>query len=74
MRAPASQESDVERIFDIYVTKPAGESQGVGLGLPLSRRLAQAARWGASRRCSPGPGRLLYSGAPRGVSSMKKVS
>ena len=35
------QESDIERIFDIYVTKPSGESQGVGLGLPLSRRLAR---------------------------------
>ena len=35
------QESDVERIFDVYVTKPSGESQGVGLGLPLSRRLAR---------------------------------
>jgi signal transduction histidine kinase len=35
------QEKDLERIFDIYVTKPAGESQGVGLGLPLSRRLAR---------------------------------
>ena len=34
-------EGDVERIFDVYVTKPAGESQGVGLGLPLSRRLAR---------------------------------
>jgi signal transduction histidine kinase len=34
-------ESEVERIFDIYVTKAAGESQGVGLGLPLSRRLAR---------------------------------
>jgi signal transduction histidine kinase len=34
-------ESDLERIFDIYVTKPAGEGQGVGLGLPLSRRLAR---------------------------------
>ena len=34
-------ESDLERIFDIYVTKPTGESQGVGLGLPLSRRLAR---------------------------------
>jgi signal transduction histidine kinase len=32
---------EVERIFDIYVTKPAGEGQGVGLGLPLSRRLAR---------------------------------
>ena len=38
---PGIQESDIERIFDIYVTKPAGESQGVGLGLPLSRRLAR---------------------------------
>jgi len=33
--------TDVERIFDIYVTTAAGESRGVGLGLPLSRRLAQ---------------------------------
>jgi signal transduction histidine kinase len=32
---------DVERIFDIYVTKKEGEAQGVGLGLPLSRRLAR---------------------------------
>jgi len=38
---PGIQESDLERIFDIYVTKPSGESQGVGLGLPLSRRLAR---------------------------------
>jgi signal transduction histidine kinase len=33
--------AEVERIFDIYVTKAAGESRGAGLGLPLSRRLAQ---------------------------------
>jgi signal transduction histidine kinase len=32
---------EVERIFDIYVTKKEGEAQGVGLGLPLSRRLAR---------------------------------
>jgi signal transduction histidine kinase len=38
---PGIPETDLERIFDIYVTKPAGESQGVGLGLPLSRRLAR---------------------------------
>lgn len=38
---PGVPESEVERIFDIYVTKAAGESQGVGLGLPLSRRLAR---------------------------------
>jgi signal transduction histidine kinase len=34
-------EAEVEHIFDIYVTKAAGETQGVGLGLPLSRRLAR---------------------------------
>ena len=32
---------DTERIFDIYVTKPGEESLGLGLGLPLSRRLAR---------------------------------
>jgi signal transduction histidine kinase len=35
------QEAEVERIFDIYVTKAAGENRGTGLGLPLSRRLAR---------------------------------
>lgn len=33
--------SDVEQIFDIYVTKAGEESRGSGLGLPLSRRLAR---------------------------------
>jgi signal transduction histidine kinase len=35
------KESEVEQVFDIYVTKAVGESRGVGLGLPLSRRLAR---------------------------------
>jgi len=34
-------ESEAERVFDIYVTKAEGETSGVGLGLPLSRRLAR---------------------------------
>jgi two-component system, NarL family, sensor histidine kinase DevS len=38
---PGVAEEEVERIFDIYVTKAAGENQGAGLGLPLSRRLAR---------------------------------
>jgi len=38
---PGLAEGDEERIFDIYVTDPSSESQGVGLGLPLSRRLAR---------------------------------
>jgi signal transduction histidine kinase len=38
---PGIPESEVERIFDIYVTKASGEDRGAGLGLPLSRRLAR---------------------------------
>ncbi len=38
---PGVPPGEVERIFDIYVTKAGEESRGLGLGLPLSRRLAQ---------------------------------
>jgi signal transduction histidine kinase len=38
---PGIPESEVERVFDIYVTKASGADRGVGLGLPLSRRLAR---------------------------------
>ena len=38
---PGVPPSEVERIFDIYVTKADEESRGLGLGLPLSRRLAR---------------------------------
>ena len=31
----------MEQVFDIYVTKAVGEHRGVGVGLPLSRRLAR---------------------------------
>jgi signal transduction histidine kinase len=38
---PGVPPTEVERIFDIYVTKVGEESRGLGLGLPLSRRLAR---------------------------------
>ena len=38
---PGVPPSEVEQIFDIYVTKAGEESRGLGLGLPLSRRLAR---------------------------------
>ena len=47
-------EDDLERIFDIYVTKAGEASQGVGLGLPLSRRLARLL--GGELRAVPNPG------------------
>jgi signal transduction histidine kinase len=40
-QGPGVPPEDVERIFDIYVTKAGEEAQGLGLGLPLSRRLAR---------------------------------
>jgi signal transduction histidine kinase len=38
---PGVPESELEHIFDVYVTKAGEESRGLGLGLPLSRRLAR---------------------------------
>jgi signal transduction histidine kinase len=38
---PGVPADEIERIFDIYVSKKDGDAQGVGLGLPLSRRLAR---------------------------------
>ncbi len=35
------EESEIERIFDIYISKDVGDTRGMGLGLPLSRRLAR---------------------------------
>ncbi len=40
-RGPGVPEEDLDRIFDVYYTKPGEEGQGIGLGLPLSRRLAR---------------------------------
>ena len=38
---PGVPPAEVERIFDVYVSRKEGDGQGVGLGLPLSRRLAR---------------------------------
>jgi signal transduction histidine kinase len=53
-RGEGIPESDIERIFDIYVTKASEESRGVGLGLPLSRRLARLLK--GELRAIPRPG------------------
>ena len=55
---PGIPEADVERIFDIYVTKADEESGGSGLGLPLSRRLARLL--GGDLRAIADPGRGGY--------------
>ena len=48
--------SDVERIFDIYVTKADEEAEGLGLGLPLSRRLARLLGGELHATACPGKG------------------
>ena len=40
-QGPGVPATELEHIFDIYTSKKEGDTQGVGLGLPLSRRLAR---------------------------------
>jgi signal transduction histidine kinase len=51
---PGVPETERERIFDVYVTKVDDETAGIGLGLPLSRRLARLL--GGELRAVPRPG------------------
>lgn len=52
---PGVAEEELERIFDIYVTKAGEDREGTGLGLPLSRRLARL-MGGELLAVSRGPG------------------
>jgi two-component system sensor histidine kinase HydH len=40
-QGPGVPATELEQIFDIYATEKEGDMRGVGLGLPLSRRLAR---------------------------------
>jgi signal transduction histidine kinase len=51
---PGVAEEDLDRIFDIYQTK--GHEGGVGLGLPLSRRLARLLGGDLRAEARPGVG------------------
>ncbi len=53
---PGVPPDDVERIFDIYVTKVGEASRGLGLGLPLSRRLARLLGGEVNAVAIPGKG------------------
>jgi signal transduction histidine kinase len=61
------QESEVEQVFDIYVTKAVGESRGVGLGLPLSRRLARLLGGELRAIARPGQGGCFVLELPASV-------
>ncbi len=54
---PGITEDDMERVFDIYATNPQAGSDGTGIGLPLSRRLARllgGELWAENRGDRPG--------------------
>jgi signal transduction histidine kinase len=53
---PGIPEEDLERIFDIYASKKEGDMRGVGLGLPLSRRLARLLGGNLRALSRPGAG------------------
>jgi signal transduction histidine kinase len=40
-QGPGVPAAELEHVFDIYASKKEGDTRGVGLGLPLSRRLAR---------------------------------
>lgn len=61
---PGIPEADLERIFDIYATKKEGDMRGVGLGLPLSRRLARLLGGDLRAFAHPGQGGELVLELP----------
>jgi signal transduction histidine kinase len=53
---PGVAPENIETIFDVYVTQAGEESRGVGLGLPLSRRLARLLGGELTAVARPGEG------------------
>jgi signal transduction histidine kinase len=65
---PAIPESELEQIFDIYVTKAGEESRGSGLGLPLSRRLARLLGGELRALAGSGEGACFVLELPKAIS------
>ncbi|MEP7324959.1 MAG: HAMP domain-containing sensor histidine kinase, partial [Gemmatimonadota bacterium] len=59
--------SDVEQVFDVYVTKAGEESRGSGLGLPLSRRLARLLGGELTAVAKPGEGGCFVLELPKSM-------
>ena len=68
---PGVQEEDLERIFDIYETNAGEEARGVGLGLPLSRRLARLLGGDLFAETSPAGGGHFTLRLPQAPPNMK---
>ncbi|HEU5217257.1 MAG TPA: GAF domain-containing sensor histidine kinase [Gemmatimonadales bacterium] len=63
-QGPGVTEADLETIFDIYVTKADEETHGIGLGLPLSRRLARLLGGELKALVEPGGGGVFLLELP----------
>jgi signal transduction histidine kinase len=63
---PGIDETETERVFDVYVTQAMGEGRGVGLGLPLSRRLARLLGGELRAVARPGQGGCFLLELPSG--------
>ena len=61
---PGVPPGEEERIFDVYVTTAGEERMGVGLGLPLSRRLARLLGGDLVAESRPGEGGLFILRLP----------
>ena len=62
---PGVPPDNLERIFDIYETEAGEEARGVGLGLPLSRRLARLLGGDLFAEASAGGGGRFVLRLPR---------
>lgn len=58
-QGPGIGSDQVERVFDVYETKAGEERLGTGLGLPLSRRLAQLLHGNLFATARPGLGGMF---------------
>ena len=68
-QGPGVSAADVERVFDIYASKKEGDARGVGLGLPLSRRLARLLGGNLRASVRPGAGGEFVLELPASVES-----
>ncbi|MFL5506424.1 MAG: ATP-binding protein [Gemmatimonadales bacterium] len=66
---PGVPVTELESIFDIYVTKAGEEARGMGLGLPLSRRLARLLDGELYAEANPGGGGRFVLRLPQDPSS-----
>lgn len=67
-RGPGLQEEQVEHVFDVYYSKPGSSGAGVGLGLPLARRLAKLLGGDIRAGNRPGGGAEFTLVLPLGLS------